>query len=234
MKGIARYLAAAVVLAILGALCLVSSRVDRQMADAQQMLLTSNYGAAAASLTDVERYYEYASTVPWVGEGPLNGVRANRGVVSYWQREYEALAPADRTDPVADVAPTNVALQLTVADAVFRDGQPRAKDRATTLAVLESAISAYRAVLNNAQRPEDAPYAEDAAYNYEYVVRLREEVLKGRRRGLPAPDDDGAFGDGGETQDAGFEQEFKKYVPLEKDEREQPGAGQFDPPARKG
>src|ERR1044071_8526053 len=132
MQGTARYLVGAIVLAILGALCLVSSRVDRQMADAQQGLLTSNYGAAAASLTEAERYYEYASSVPWVGEGPLNGVRANRGVVSYWQRQYGALAPAERTDPVADVAPANVALQLTVADAVYRDGQPRAKDRAST------------------------------------------------------------------------------------------------------
>jgi hypothetical protein len=234
LKGIARYVAGAAVLAILGMLCLGASRLDRRMADAQQMLLTSDYGAADASLSAVERYYEYASGVPWVGEGPVNDVRAHRGAINYWQRQYGVLAPSDRTDPVADVPPGNVALQLVVANAVYRDGQPRAKDRTTTLAVLESAISAYRTVLNNARRPEDAPYAEDAAYNYEYVVRLRDEVLKGRRRTLPAPDEDGNFGLSGESQDPEFEMEFKQYIPLEKDEREQPGAGQFDPPSRKG
>jgi hypothetical protein len=234
VKRIARYLAGAVVLAILGVVCLGASRLDRQFADAQQMLITADYAAADASLNGVERYYEYASSVPWVGEAPVNGVRAHRAAIKYWQRQYDVLAPADRTDPVADVAPGNVALQLIVANAVYRDGQPRAKDRATTLAVLESAISAYRTVLNNARRAEDAVYAADAAYNYEYVVRLRDEVLKGRRRALPAPDEDGNFGPPGESQDAEFEQEFKKYVPLEQDERIQPGAGQFDPPARKG
>jgi hypothetical protein len=234
MQGVARYLAGAVVLAILGALCLVTSRLDRQVADAQQMLLTSDYRAADASLSAVERYYQYASGVPGVGEGPVNGVRTRRAAINYWQRQYTVLAPADRAEPVADVAPGNLAMQLIVADAVYRDGQPRAKDRATTLAVLESAISSYRTVLNNAQRPEDAAYAKDAAYNYEYVVRLRDEILKGRRRALPAPDDDGTFGGPGKSQDAEFEIEFKKYVPLEKDERDPPGAGEFDPPARKG
>ena len=57
MKGFAHYLAAAGMLAVLGALCLGASRLDRQVADAQQMLLTSDYDSADASLSDVERYY---------------------------------------------------------------------------------------------------------------------------------------------------------------------------------
>jgi hypothetical protein len=234
MTGIARYLAAATVLAILGVLCLGASRLDRRVADAQQLLLTSDYAAADESLSAVEPYYDYAAGVPWVGDGPVNAVRARRGAINYWRGEYAVLAPDDRTDPVADVPPTNVALQLIVADAAYRDGQARAKDRTTTLEVLESAINAYRTVLNNATHEADARYAKDAAYNFEYVVRLREEVLKGRRRALAAPDEDGGLGAEGKSEDAVFEREFKQYMPLEKDEREQPGAGQFDPPARKG
>ena len=235
MKGIARYVIGAGVLAVIGAVCLGASRLDRRMADAQQTLLTtSDAGAAGASLSIVERYYQYASGVPWVGDGPVNDVRARKAAINYWQRQYGVLAPAGRTDPVADVAPGNVALQLIVADAVYRDGQPRAKDRNTALAILDSAINAYRAVLNNARRPEDASHAEGAAYNYEYVVRLRDDIVRGRRRTLPSPDDDGSFGLEGEAETAEFEREFKQYVPLEKDERQEPGAGQFDPPARKG
>jgi len=234
MTGIARYLAGAAVLALLGAVCLGASRLDSQVADAEQMLQTSDYPAADASLGAVERYYQLASRVPGVGEGPVNDVRARRAAIKYWQRQYDVLAPPDRAEPVADVEPGNVAMQLIVANAVYRNGQLLAKDRATTLAALDSAIRAYRAVLNNAQRPGDAPYAEDAAYNYEYVVRLRDEVLKGRRRALPEPDGDGSLGPPGKSEDPAFEMEFKKYVPLEKDERDPPGAGEFDPPARKG
>jgi len=234
MKGITRYIVGASALVILGGICLGASRLDGEMANAQETMLTSDYGAADASLSAVERYYQYVSGVPWVGEGPLNDVRARQAAIRYWQRQYGALAPADRTDPVADIPPENVPLQLIVAGAVYRAGQPRVKDRTTALAVLDSAISAYRAVLNNARRPADAPYAERAAYNYEYVVRSRDEILKGLRRTLRTQDEDGNLGREGEPERAEFKREFQQYVPLEKEERGTPGAGQFAPPTRKG
>jgi hypothetical protein len=234
MKGIAGYVVGAIVLAVLGGVCLGASRLDRQMGRAQQTLLTSDYGAADASLQVVERYYEYARRVPWVGDGPVNDVRTRRAALSYWQRKYGALAPADRTDPVTDVAAGNVPLQVIIADAVYRDGQPRSKDRTTTLQMLDSSIDAYRVVLSNALRPEDAPYAEEAAYNYEYVVRLRGEIVSGRRRALPPPGDDSTLGVEGNPEDPTFENEFKKYVPLEKEERDNADPGKFPPPVRKG
>src|SRR5262245_30055015 len=116
-KGFLPYFLAACVLAALGALCLGASRRDGRAAVRQQMLLTSDYASTDASLSDVERYYQYASGVPGVGEGPVNDVRARRAAVGYWQRRYGALAPEERTDPVADVPSSNVALQLIVADA---------------------------------------------------------------------------------------------------------------------
>src|SRR5262245_61946672 len=118
MKEIAGYVAAAVVLTALGGMSLGASRLDGQMARAQEAVLTSDYDAADASLQVVERYYEYASGVPWVGNGPVNDVRARRAAVNYWQRKYSVLAPADRTDPVSDVAADNLPLQLIVADSI--------------------------------------------------------------------------------------------------------------------
>lgn len=234
MKGIAGYVVGAVVLAVAGGTCLGASRLDRQMASAQQALLTSDYDAADASLQVVERYYQYASRLPWVGDGPVNNVRARRAAVNYWQRKYTALAPADRTDPVADVEADNLPLQMIVADAVYRDRLPRAKDRAAMLQMLDSSISAYRTVLSNVRRRDDGPYAEVAAYNYEYVVRLRNEILNGRRRELPPSGDKRTFGSGGKPEDPEFQNEFKEYVPLEKEERVDPKASKVPPPPRKG
>lgn len=234
MTRVAGYVIAAVVLAGLGVLSLVLSRVDREMANGQEALVTSDYAGAKAALAAVERYYRYSSRLPWVGDAPLNDLRARQAALAYWQRQYADLAPADRTDPVADVAADNVPLQLIVADAVYRDGQPRAKDRTTTLAVLDAALAAYRTVLNNARRLEDAFHAEDAAHNYEYIVRLRDEVLRGRRRTLPPPAEDTTLGFEGRSERSEFEREFQQYVPLEEDERQKPGAGTFDPPPRKG
>lgn len=234
MKGIAGYVVGAIVLVVLGGICLGASRLDGVMVNAQQALLTSDYGAADASLQNAERYYGYASRLPWVGERSANEVRARRAAINYWQRKYGALAPADRTDPVADVAADNIPLQTIVADSVYRGGQTRAKDRAAMLQMLDSSIAAYQAVLRNVRRPQDALYGERAAYNYEYVVRLRNEIANGRRRQLPPPADDQTFGSEGKSENPAFENQFKQYVPLEKDERQNESPGKFEAPVRKG
>jgi len=234
MKGIAGYVVVAILLVAVGGVCLGASRLDGLLLNAQQTLLTSDYDAADASLQTAERYYGYASRVPWVGERPANEVRARRAAVNYWQRKYNALAPADRTDPVSDVAADNLPLQTIVADSVYRGGQTRAKDRATMLQTLDSSIAAYQAVLRNVRRPEDALYGERAAYNYEYVVRLRNEMVNGRRRQLPQSEDKRTFGSEGKSENPAFENQFKPYVPLEKDERQNESPGKFEPPVRKG
>jgi hypothetical protein len=234
MKGIAGYVVGAIVLVLLGGMCLGASRLDGLMVNAQQTLLTSDYDSADASLRAAERYYGYASRLPWVGDRPANEVRARRAAVNYWQRRYSALAPADRTDPVTDVAVENLPLQMIVADSVYRGGQTRAKDRATTLQMLDSSIEAYRAVLRNVRHPEDALYSEHAAYNYEYVVRLHNEIVNGRRRQLSPPVDEPPFGSEGKSENPAFENQFKQYVPLEKDERQNESPGKFEPPVRKG
>ena len=234
MKGIAGYVVAFVILAALGGVCLGASRLDRQMAGAQQALVTSDYDAANASLQLIERYYQYASRLPWVGDGPVSDVRTRRAAVNYWQRHYGDLAPADRTDPVADVEAGNLALQMIVADSVYRDGHARATDRAALLQMLGKSIDAYRTVLSNARRPEQAPDAEVAAYNYEYVVRLRDEILNGSRRALPLPEGERRFGARGKPEDPKFENEFRRYIPLEKEERDDVTPGKLPPPVRKG
>ena len=234
MKGIAGYVVVAILLVVAGGMCLGASRLDGLMLNAQRTLLTSDYDAADASLQAAERYYGYASRLPWPGDGPVNEIRARRAAVNYWQRKYSALAPADRTDPVADVAADNLQLQTIVADSVYRGGHVSAKDRATMLQMLDSAIAAYLAVLRNVRRPEDALYGERAAYNYEYVVRLRNEIVNGRRRQLPPPVEEPTFGSEGQPEDPAFENQFKQYVPLEKDERQNESPGKFEPPVRKG
>jgi hypothetical protein len=235
MKGITGFVVAAVVLGAAGAACLGASRLDDELARAEEAFLTSDYATADDALRIAERYYQYAQYVPGIGERPANDIHARQAALAYWRRDYAALAPADRTDPVSDVAADNIHLQLIVADAVYRNGQRQVKDRATTLRMLEAAIAAYRTVLGNARLADDAPYAEAAAYNYEYVIRLRDELLKGRRRTLPPPaEDEGNLGFEGGLEGGEFEQEFKLYVPLEKEERENTAPGQSPPVQRKG
>src|SRR5687767_11886110 len=88
MKGITGYVTGAVILAVVGVVCLGASRLDRELANAQQTLLTSQYSEAEASLEVVERYYGYVSRISGVNSRSFNDVQARKAALSYWQRAY--------------------------------------------------------------------------------------------------------------------------------------------------
>lgn len=227
MKRVVAYLAGAVLLAVSGGVCLAISRINRDIADTERRVVAQDLKNTEAHLDTAERYLGYASLLPWVGSGPVNDVRARKASLLYWQRQYAAIIPR-QTDPVAAIPADNVELQLVVANAVYRNGQTQAKDKQTTLDALNLGIGAYATVLRNSSRHDDA------AFNFEYLVRLRDDVEKGRKR--PAAQAEDPLGAGGH-----FESEhddtsnFKTYVPLEKQERKQDGeAGKAAPKPRKG
>jgi hypothetical protein len=226
MKAIAGYLLAAAGLALVGAICLLAGMIDRDMARAQENVLAMKYDEPDETFASAERYFEYGSWLPWVGNGPLNDIRARRAALRYWQGEYGAIVP-QQADPVSTVQADNIGLQLVVANAVFRSGVMEAKDREATLAALDAGIQGYLNVLKNSTRQEDA------AFNYEYLVRLRNDIQAGRRPAIPEPTD--PHGQPGGSPESAEASKFKIYIPLENEERDKvQGAGKVGPIPRKG
>lgn len=228
MKAIAGYLFTALGLALVGAVCLGAGLLDRDMAHAQQSVQALKYDVADQTFATAEQYFEYGSRLPWIGDGPVNDVRARRAALRYWQGQYGAII-SQQPDPVSGVPAENIGLQLVVANAVYRAGRIQAKDRPATLQAVDAGIQAYLTVLKNATRQEDA------AYNYEYLTRLRDEILAGR--GTPKlprepSDPNGLSGSSPEIGDASG---FKIRIPLEPEERDKAGgAGKVGPIKRKG
>lgn len=231
MKTIVGYLIGALVLGGIGALCLNASRLARALADTERDLVVLDYSTADATFEQAERYYGYASLLPWVGNGPVNDVRARWAAVKYWQGRYDEIVP-DETEPVAAIAVDNVKLQEVVANAVHRTGQKDWADEDAMLEALNRSINAYLTVLRNA--PDD----EEAAFNYEYLIRLRGQVEAGKAEvGVPEGEEDGPLGqEGGPSPEQGNVDEFKIYIPLESEELEEGGgaAGKAAPLERKG
>jgi hypothetical protein len=230
MKGVIGYVAGAIVLALIGGALVIASRLDRGIADSQENLVTQKFDQSLTTFESAERYYGYASRLPWIGSGPLNDVRARRATAQYWQRQYATIVP-EGTEPVASVDVDNIALQMVVANASFRKGQATSKDKQTTLDALDTSINAYLTVLKN------TPRHENAAYNYEYLVRLRQEVEKGRRKPGESDGDDGPEGrGGGPTPEQGNTNDFKVYIPLESEELQQGSgsSGKAAPTEKKG
>jgi type II secretory pathway pseudopilin PulG len=220
-----------IVLGVFGLASLGVARLEGHMADAQQQLSTLQYDAAKQSLADAAEYADRARWVPFLGRDERQEIRARNAALQYWQKDFDTLVPA-QAEPVAAVGDDNVELQLVVANAAYRLGQGRAKDRTTTMKSLEEAASGYLTVLKN------NTWHTDAAYNYEYIVRLRDELAKGKQPPQPPKDqsEESDNGESGAPSPATSSKGFQIYIPLEQGEKNPSGgeAGKAAPKERKG
>ena len=228
MKGILGFLIGAIALVLVGTVLLGISRYEERLADAQESLATRELAASRAALTDASRYAGYVRWVPGIGARATQDIRAREAALQYWERKYDTLV-ATKTDAIAGEDAENTDLQLVIANAGFRSAQTRLTDRGTAMIALEEAMNGYMAVLRN------AAWSDDAAHNFEYVARLRQETARGQRPQQRQESQDTAQGQqGAPAADTQMEQ-FEIYIPLESQERPLPGdAGKSTPNQRKG
>ena len=85
----------------------------------------------------------------------------------YWHGRYEALTSATSSRGQDDAAS-----QLIAASASFRQMQRQAGNRPLTVDELDRALQAYAGVLKN------AGFDREAAWNYEYIARLRDAAAR--------------------------------------------------------
>lgn len=229
MRGLIGYLVGAVILAAAGLFALGSGYFERDLADAQQHLATERFTEAQDRLAEAEHYASYARWIPQLGARTERELETRRAALLYWKKQYDAVLPRE-ADPVGAVDAGNVDLQLVVANAALRSALRRATDKAAQLQALDEAIGGYMAVLKN------DTWHPDAAFNYEYLVRLRAELAQGRRRSAgtseETSDNLGAQGQPAQTSST---KKFEIYVPLEGSERTESGeAGKGTPIQKKG
>jgi hypothetical protein len=231
MRSTIGFAIAALVLGLFGFAFLRVARLDGHMADAGQRLSTLEYEAAQESLTEAEQYANQARFVPWIGSDSRQEIRARQAAVQYWQRKYDTVLPAG-AEPVAAVDEENVELQLVVANSAFRVHQTQFKDKAATVKALEETAAGYLTVLkNNTWHP-------DAAFNYEYIIRLRDAAAKGSQPPPPPKENEEQSdnGDAGAPTPATSQEGFQIYIPLEQGEKNPTGgeAGKASARERKG
>lgn len=228
MKGTILCGVAAIVLAGAGLVLTRVASVERLLADAQQHVATLEYAGARASLDAADDALGIARWVPSFGARAQDEIGARGAALKYWQRKYDELVP-EGADPVAAIEEGSLDMKLVVANAAFRQGQQRYTSRDATKQALEESASAYFAVLKN------ATWHEDAAYNYEYVIRLRDEQARGKQPPESGDQAKGDLGQGGQPSEETSQKGFQIYIPLESQERPLGGdAGKAPPKDRKG
>lgn len=197
----------------------------------------------AASVADdlAARHQAVATLQPLPSDTPARGIGGWRqrlvalvdpsagqqgGASRYWQGDYRAL-----TDPVRADA-NEAGLLIISANAAFRQAQRDAGGRLASVDRLDQVLQAYASVLRN------AGFDRDAAFNYEYVSRLRDGVARAKptaarsdtpRRDGPAvrppaagdlPDGPTIHGRPGRHPPASRGEEFEIITPMNYGDRE--------------
>jgi hypothetical protein len=106
-------------------------------------------------------------------------IRIAKATVAYWLGRYGAVG-ADAGSSEADAA-----ILLAAANAAYREAQRDTAVGPAAVQRLDGVLQAYASALKASPRNADAlasiALAKEAAYNYEYVARLRDEVARSPR-----------------------------------------------------
>jgi hypothetical protein len=217
-------LAVAVVLAVAGGVCWLLGRSEREVAATRHQLATMHYLEAADHAAKAEAMITVPSVKDAAGQ--------SHAAADYWLGKYDAFASTrDASGNAIERTPAEL---LVTANASYRAAlsQFAQADRQAGLQHLEGAIKNY----SDAMKSD--PQNEDAAYNYEFAIRMRETFSR-LAASAPAPKSNMApasiHGRLGAPPKGPGMSEFKVIVPQRPDERkEDKQAGKGEKRTKKG
>ena len=204
-----------ILLVVAGAVLWRASENERRIAAAERDLVTLKYADAAAAAAQPSG--RLADLMPWSrSKADRKSLESTAG---YWSGDYDKAT----ADPDA---------KLLAANANFRKAREQGGSWQAVVGRLDSVVKQYAEILR------DNPNNTEAAFNYEYVVRLR-AVLAQRK--LPVPPFDNRVNgltihgmEGAPPEEAEMKK-FKMIVPMRPDERlEAEKAGKGTTKVRKG
>ena len=207
MTAALKYLVTALLLGGIAAAVAAAGRMDRRIASAQQQIATFDLDDAEAAYAELERSLDVAGAVPWLFGATRADVTTRRATLRYWRGDHAGLL-ADYADASSPDVAGNLPLQFVLANAAARAALDPDADREQVLRALDGAIDVYRGVL------QESPDHLDAAYNYEYLLRLRADLASGAE--MPAPRSS-QHGREGEAPEDGKLEEIEIYVPVQRD-----------------
>jgi hypothetical protein len=167
--------ASALVLTIVGLVGLAATVIERRLAQARRAVAVLAFDESQQRVTAVE---EHDARAGWLARRAFRETGTTRGLIQYWRADYGDLTEIARA-PAQTREGLDPALVSMAANAAYRAAQGGPQDRTTLLRNLDAAVRAYADAV-------DATGSADAAYNYEFAVRMRAEIGSGKRRRLPS------------------------------------------------
>jgi hypothetical protein len=205
----------AIILVAAGAILWRSSEHERRVAVAERDLVTLKYDDAAAAAGQPGG--RLAALMP--GAHTDAEAKTLASTAGYWRGDY-------------DKAIENPDAKLLAANAAYRKLRQSGGSWQAVVGRMDSVVKQYAEILR------ENPASTEAAFNYEYVVRLR-SVIAARKQAVPPVDAKNSnmtiHGFAGAPPEESDMKKFKMIVPMRPDERlEAEKAGKGTTKVRKG
>jgi hypothetical protein len=216
MKSVASLVVIVVLLVAGGTLLWCASQSEARLAAAEYALVTLRYERAAEELAAAADSGILGPLVRRLGTAGTDSA-----IAGYWAGDYEALTESEQES-----------LKLLAANADYRLLRSTGGTYQSFVARLDAVAKRYADVLRT------QPGNEDAAYNYEFVLRLRRAAVQAKQNipGLdPAAGGITVHGVPGAPPKDSDAKKFKMIVPMMPDERQEAEeAGRAGRKIRKG
>lgn len=251
MRGIFKYLVVLVACSLLAFVSAVYGFYELKNSEAIQRSLVFEFADAEKRYEEIGRLIGYGKKLPFIFEDWRNEVAVKTEETRYWQKIYTGQTGVNSEDKSGDQDPQ---LMFIRANSEYRKIET-SRDRKLVIEGLERAINAYVETIKS-----DSDHF-DGAFNYEYLLRTREEVANNKRplplkseqsqNGQPKDPKPGQDGDqpgqqgqqpgmhgkeGAQGQDSS-ESKIRIHIPIDSDEAKEKGgqdAGKGDAKRRKG
>ena len=234
MKSVIVYLVVAVLFVVGGRVLFGASRLEERTVEAQEMLLTLRYGDLEGAYEELRAEASDGAVVPRLSQALASSLREQQATARYWLGAYRRLTPErDAAGALAESDP--VLLQLG-AHAAYRAAQ-QSPDQVAAVKRIDDIVRGYADVVRA------TPGDETAAWNFEFVSRVRATLAQSKQPAFPEPATGGLAGDlpagqtlhgtpGAPPEGADMKQ-FKVVVPMRPDERKQLPQGASEGERRK-
>jgi hypothetical protein len=171
MKSIVVPAVLAIAFAAAGSIFWTMGKTETRLADAHKELAVLQYSEAAAESDQTIADAPMVQRLAGLGRDDQVDARHVRTAADYWQAQYAALQP--KRDTAGTITETDPDVLLHAANASFRASQGES-DRNLALRRLDSVVKSYAEVLKGNGA------STDAAFNYEYAIRVRDALTKAK------------------------------------------------------
>ena len=206
----------ALLLVAAGAILWRSSESERRLAAAERDLVMLRYDAAARGAHQPGG--RIAALMPGASRTTADA-KSVETTAAYWQGDYESVAD-------------NADAKLMAANAAYRNMRKAGGTWQAVVGRMDTLVKQYAEILR------DDPNNMEAAFNYEYIVRLRQVIASRKQPVAPVNATDAGLtlhGFAGAPPEEADMKKFKMIVPMRPDERlEAEKAGKGTTKVKKG